>query len=547
MMRAIVVTVLIGPVIAGLIGIALPAFGYFPAIGRFDLGLTAFRDVISWAGFGSAAGLSVFTGIAATALSIVISFLILAALTGKGQKRLRFFLGPMLALPHAAVGFAIIFLIDPTGIVARMIAQIVGWSRPPDISIIADAWGLSLVLGLVVKEIPFILFMALAALPQLDVLRRIRACKALGYGQAAGWIYTVAIPLYRAIRMPVFLVLAYSMTVVDMAIILGPTTPPTLSVQIVKWMASPDLDVRILAAAGAIVQLFLVVAVFAVWLLIEVGISRAILRSGGLGHRMPRLGAAALGVGRLFRFYPILFICFAGVFLLWSFAGFWSFPNLLPDKLTTRVWHQEANGLASALFTAITIGACVSGISILCAIALFESGKRIAPYLLFVPLIVPQVTFLLGLQVFMIQIGLRSGLAAVMFVHVVFVLPYVLLTLQGAYDGYDKRYDRVAAALGQSYWAVFLRVRLPILFAPIVSAFAIGFSVSVAQYLPTLLIGGGRVATITTEAVALSSGGDRRVIAAYALLQAIAAVGPLMLAAVLPYLLWRNRKGLRHA
>ncbi len=43
------------------------------------------------------------------------------------------------------------------------------------------------------------------------------------------------------------------------------------------------------------------------------------------------------------------------------------------------------------------------------------------------------------------------------------------------------------------------------------TALAVGFAVSIGQYLPTLLLGWGRVPTITTEAVALSSGGDRRI------------------------------------
>jgi putative thiamine transport system permease protein len=42
-----------------------------------------------------------------------------------------------------------------------------------------------------------------------------------------------------------------------------------------------------------------------------------------------------------------------------------------------------------------------------------------------------------------------------------------------------------------------------------------------AQYLPTLILGAGRIATVTTEAVALSSGFDRRVTAIYALFQAL--------------------------
>jgi putative thiamine transport system permease protein len=47
----------------------------------------------------------------------------------------------------------------------------------------------------------------------------------------------------------------------------------------------------------------------------------------------------------------------------------------------------------------------------------------------------------------------------------------------------------------------------------------VGFAVSVAQSLPTLMLGGGRVATITTEAVAIGSGVDRRLAAIYALMQ----------------------------
>ena len=45
-------------------------------------------------------------------------------------------------------------------------------------------------------------------------------------------------------------------------------------------------------------------------------------------------------------------------------------------------------------------------------------------------------------------------------------------------------------------------------------AAAVGVSVSVGQYLPTLLIGGGRVATLTTERSRLL-GGDRRAIGVF--------------------------------
>ena len=52
--------------------------------------------------------------------------------------------------------------------------------------------------------------------------------------------------------------------------------------------------------------------------------------------------------------------------------------------------------------------------------------------------------------------------------------------------------------------------------------------------------------TLTTEAVALAAGGDRRAIGVYGLLQTAAALLPFMMAVILPPLVWRNRKGLQH-
>ena len=79
---------------------------------------------------------------------------------------------------------------------------------------------------------------------------------------------------------------------------------------------------------------------------------------------------------------------------------------------------------------------------------------------------------------------------------------------------------------------------------PVLTALGVGLAVSVGQYLPTLLIGGGRVETLTTEAVALSSGGNRRLIGAYALLQMLLPVLGFALALLVPAVMFRNRRGM---
>jgi putative thiamine transport system permease protein len=63
------------------------------------------------------------------------------------------------------------------------------------------------------------------------------------------------------------------------------------------------------------------------------------------------------------------------------------------------------------------------------------------------------------------------------------------------------------------------RVKWPLLRAALAFGFATGFAVSVAQYLPTLFVGAGRVGTVTTEAVTLAAGAQRALTAAYAWLQ----------------------------
>ena len=103
----------------------------------------------------------------------------------------------------------------------------------------------------------------------------------------------------------------------------------------------------------------------------------------------------------------------------------------------------------------------------------------------------------------------------------------------------------VAAGIGASPARVFWQIRLPMLLAPVLTAAAVGMAVSIGQYLPTLIAGGGRVETVTTAAVALSSGGNRRLIGAYGLLQMVLPAIGFALALALPALVWRNRRGMR--
>lgn len=89
--------------------------------------------------------------------------------------------------------------------------------------------------------------------------------------------------------------------------------------------------------------------------------------------------------------------------------------------------------------------------------------------------------------------------------------------LQPARRRLDPRLILTARTLGWRQAKIFWLVKCPLMVRPALLAFATGFSVSMAQYMPTLWLGAGRFTTLTTEAVALSSGGSVPILASRAL------------------------------
>ncbi|QEE37130.1 ABC transporter permease [Octadecabacter sp. SW4] len=544
---------MLGPVVAGLWGTVLPAFGHLPVAGFDGPSLDALRMLATTPGIGAAARISVTTGLLATGISVLIVVLITGGWSGTPAFQvLERLLSPLLAVPHAAAAFGLAFLIAPSGWIVRLVSPgLTGWDRPPDVLILNDPYGLAMTAGLIIKEVPFLLLMTIAALGQVQQRRSLLVAQALGYGRLTGWLKAVFPRVYAQIRLPVYVVLAYSMSVVDVAVILGPTTPPPLSVLIVKWMGDPDLGMRLLAAAGALLQLALVVAALSVWrfgefIVARIGLSWVI--RGGRGRLDGAIRPLGLGAGAL---TAALIFAGLGGLLVWSFAGFWSFPNALPDSFSLRTWMRHGPDTGGAFGETFIVAMTATGLALALVLGCLEaehrSGRKITSrglWLLYLPLLVPQTTFLPGLQTLLLGLGADVGRGPVIAAHLVFVLPYVFLSLGDPYRAWDGRNGVTAAALGASPNRVFWQVRLPMLTRPVLVAIAVGLSVSVGQYLPTLLIGGGRVSTLTTEAVALASGGDRRAIAVYGLAQTAAALVPFALALIIPALVWRNRRGL---
>lgn len=555
---AVLVTALGGillPILLGLWETGRAAFGIVPALGQHGPSLAPWRDLFYVPGLDTSVWLTLGTGLAASFWSVFLALGVCALIVQRGwQNAAARVITPVLAVPHAAMAIGLAFLLSPSGWIVRMLTPILGLDGPLAIATVNDPGGLALIIGLVVKEVPFLVLVILAALSQIPVRAHVVAGRSLGYGPAMVWIKLIVPQIWPLVRLPVLVVVAYSLSVVDMALILGPQTPPTLAVALLRLFTAPDVTSLLPASAGALLQLMLVVAAFGLVLGLERivrHLGRAWLRRGGRdGWAEPGLRLLA---GLAFVLLVMGGFAIAALFL-WSVAWRWSWPDILPGSWSLATWTRPGTGWADALTQTLIAALASTAAALALAIAWLEAEdrgaferSRWAETLIYLPLLLPQIAFLYGVNIAFLRAGLTGGWFAVIWAHALFVFPYVMIALSDPWRALDPRLIRAAGALGARPARRLFRVKLPILLRPILTAAAIGVAVSVAQYLPTLFMGAGRIATVTTEAVALASSSDRRVTAVFASLQAALPFAIYALAFWVPARLHRDRRSLSGA
>lgn len=164
----------------------------------------------------------------ATLGSLFVALTLLALLwPGEGWQRLSTRLPLLLAVPHVAFATSALLLFAEGGQFYRICTVC-----SPQL----DRYGIGLGLTLAVKESAFVLWAIYAALPEKRLAQQKIVLHTFGYGrmQALNWLVLPAIaPALGAVMLAV---LAWSLSVVDVAIVLGPGNPPTLAVLAWQWL-----------------------------------------------------------------------------------------------------------------------------------------------------------------------------------------------------------------------------------------------------------------------------------------------------------------------
>ncbi len=512
----------------GVIGTLLPAFNYLPVLGYTEFSWQPWINLFQAPELYSSLMLTLFSGITATIIALFVALATLSCCYDtRWMRYLQASLSPVLAIPHAAMAIGLLFLLSPSGWVIRLLSpEVTGFDRPPNWLTVQDPYALSLVLALVIKETPYLLFVLLASARQLPVKASIQLGQTLGYSRLTIWRKLLLPLLYPMIRLPIFVVLAFSLTVIDLAIIIGPNTPSTLAVTLFRWFQDADLTLRLQASAGSI--LLIMIIAICCWCWQQVYLLAHYFSRASYSDGLRRTKADSYL--KLGSYLYLLIMAVAALALLvlplWAFAKRWRFPDALPAKWSLDKFNASTDLLTQLSTTTLLIAFSAAFIALIISVLILEhkrlfSGKVFwFDRFIYIPILLPQVGFLFGLQIALIWSHLNGSLAGVILLHTLYCLPYVYLTLQGPYLKFQQAYYTQALALTQRPLYAFVQVKLAMLKGPLLSAAALAVAVSIAQYLPTLVAGEGRINTLTTEAVALAASGERKQASLMALLQA---------------------------
>ena len=221
--------------------------------------------------------------------------------------------------------------------------------------------------------------------------------------------------------------------------------------------------------------------------------------------------------------------------VLWSFTNRWPGPLIFPEAFSLRGWERLFSGyLNVGLVTARSIGLSLSAGALSAIIAAMASralclysfpGKRLVEGLAMLPVIVPATVFGMGSRILFVRMGLGGSLAAVLICHLIITLPFALRIMLETTRMASFRLEEQARALGASPFAAFWYGALPAIAPGMISAMALSFLFSYAQYFLTLVIGGGKVKTLAIIVMPLIQGSDRTVSSAYSLLFIASAAG----------------------
>ncbi|RUZ95088.1 ABC transporter permease, partial [Mesorhizobium sp. M7A.F.Ca.US.001.02.1.1] len=181
-----------------------------------------------------------------------------------------------------------------------------------------------------------------------------------------------------------------------------------------------------------------------------------------------------------FLLLPVVFI----VLLSFGSSRWLAFP---PPGWTLK-WYQQLLAdptWIDAALTSVRIAAMAAILAVV--IGLFASfslvrgefrGRQVLRGLLLMPMVLPVVVFAIAIYAFFLRIGLAGTTVGFVIAHTILALPFAIIPITAALEGFDKSIEDAAIVCGASPLQARLRITLPSIRIGIFSAAIFSFLAS---------------------------------------------------------------------
>ena len=256
----------------------LQALGHLPAAGLTTLTGAHFQRVLADPDFLASLGLTFYIAAVSTLAAAAIAVPAALALNSWAGRspRVQFLFQIPLTVPHLVVAVAVMFLLSPTGLLARAAAQLGLITAPEHFPLLVnDPWGIGIMAAYVWKEVPFIALMVLSVLQGAgsELTEVARTLKAGPWQRFRHITLPIILPGLGAACLIVF---AYTFGAFEVPYLLGRTYPMMLPV----WAYKHYSDVDLLSRPEGIAAGLAIAAVVSLAVALSQALARAARRRG---------------------------------------------------------------------------------------------------------------------------------------------------------------------------------------------------------------------------------------------------------------------------
>ena len=167
--------------------------------------------------------------------------------------------------------------------------------------------------------------------------------------------------------------------------------------------------------------------------------------------------------------------------------------------------------MMNAIFYTITIAVLATLISTvvgtITAIGLSKSNKLLRNIVFRIndfPIMNPEIVTAIGLLMFFSALGVKKGYITMLLAHIMFCIPYVILSIMPKLRSLDSNLAEAAMDLGATPWQALTKVIVPQIMPGIISGALIAFTMSFDDFIISYFVTGNGVNNISIMVYTMS-------------------------------------------